>query len=109
MTNELYFHALADLGHGLRLPEPLTRYRVHEESMTDRYTPGVFADYMASVCVDLSARLDRLCGHPPGWARADQLATLAARYRARAAEHRDDAHRQREQSLLGVTREGPSA
>lgn len=40
VTNELFFHVLADLGHGICLPEPLSRYRVHEESMTDRRTPA---------------------------------------------------------------------
>jgi len=70
VTNELFFHVLADLGHGVRLPDPLTRYRVHAGSMTDRRTPGAYPEYMAG---------------------------LAAAYRNRAARFRDDARRQRDE------------
>jgi glycosyltransferase involved in cell wall biosynthesis len=108
VTNELFFHVLADLGHGIRVPEPLTRYRVHEASMTDRRTPGVFSDYMAGVCADLADRLDQLGVHPPAWADTVQLAGLAALYRSRSTKFRDDAHRQREQAGNSTSQEGSS-
>lgn len=98
VTNELYFHVLADLGHGIRLPEPLTRYRVHEASMTDRHTPGAFSDYMASVCTDLADRLGQLYVHPPTWTNATQLAELNTVYQRRATKFRDDAQRQRDKA-----------
>ncbi len=97
VTNELFFHVLADLGHGICRPEPLTHYRVHEASMTDRRTPGVFSDYMAGVCADLAVRLDQLSTSPPTWVNAAQLADLRALYRRRTAKFRDDARRQRDQ------------
>lgn len=109
VTNELFFHVLADLGHGIRLPEPLTRYRVHKESMTDRRTPGVFAEYMANVSDEVAARLDQLHDRPPTWARPDQLTALTARYHERAAEHHDNAKRRRERDALGTPQKGPSA
>ena len=108
VTNELFFHVLADLGHGIRVPEPLTRYRVHEASMTDRRTPGAFSDYMAGVCADLAARLDQLCVRPPAWADAVQLAELATRYRRRSTKFRDDAQSQREQAGNSTSQEGSS-
>jgi glycosyltransferase involved in cell wall biosynthesis len=99
ITNELFFHVLADLGHGIRLSEPLARYRVHEASMTDRRTPGVFADYMAEVSEDVAACLDQLRARPPGWANPAQLAALANTYRNRATDYRADARRQRDRTV----------
>jgi glycosyltransferase involved in cell wall biosynthesis len=108
VTNELFFHVLADLGRGTRLPEPLTRYRVHEASMTDRRTPGAFAGYMAVVCAELAARLNELSPRPPAWAAAAQLTELAALYRLRATKFRDDAQRQREQPGRSISQKGPT-
>jgi glycosyltransferase involved in cell wall biosynthesis len=101
VTNELFFHVLADLDRGIRLPEPLTHYRVHEASMTDRHTPGVFADYMAGVCAEVAARLGQLHDHPPHWASPDQLSDLATAYLNRAAAHRDNARGQRDRATCG--------
>lgn len=108
VTNELFFHVLADLGHGVSLRDPLTRYRVHDDSMTDRRTPGVFSDYMAGVCADLAARLDQLRVRPPTWANAAQLADLGALYRHRATKFRDDGQRQRERAGRSAGQEGSS-
>lgn len=96
VTNEVFFHVLADLGFGIRLSEPLTRYRVHEASMTDRRTPGAFSDYMSGVCAELADRLSQLCARPPAWADASNLADLTALYRRRASKFRDDAQSERE-------------
>jgi hypothetical protein len=109
VTNELFFHVLADLGHGIKLPEPLTRYRVHGESMTDRRTPGVFATYMAGVCDDVAGRLDDLATDPPTWATASQFIHLADGYRARAIDHRQEATHQRERTTAGHGQEGTPA
>jgi len=98
VTNELFFHVLADLGHGIRLDEPLTSYRVHDASMTDRRTPGVFADYMAGICGDVACRLEQLRAAPPRWAAAGQLAELSKGYLARAADRHDEAGRQRKRT-----------
>lgn len=103
VTNELFFHVLADLGHALRLSTPLTRYRVHEHSMTDRADPGVFADYMADVCTDVATRLEQLRTRPPAWTGAENLAVLGARYRTKAAEHRHQAGRQRAAGAQAAT------
>ena len=93
VTNELFFHVLADLGYGLRLAEPLTRYRVHDQSMTNRHTPGAFPRYMAGVCTEVATRLDKLCDRPPGWASPAQLAAAADKYRVQARRHGRDAGR----------------
>lgn len=85
VTNELFFHVLDDLGHGIRIREPLTRYRVHEASMTDRSTPGIFCDYMTDVCTSLATRLNQLAAAPPPWAAPQRLRRLARSYQAKAA------------------------
>lgn len=108
VTNELFFHVLADLGHGARMLEPLTRYRVHDASMTDRRTPGAFSGYMAGVCADLAVRLDELSTRPPAWADAAQLTDLGALYRVRATRFRDDAQRQRGRVGSPISQEGSS-
>ncbi|MBN1172567.1 MAG: glycosyltransferase family 2 protein [Micromonosporaceae bacterium] len=99
VTNELFFHVLDELGHGVRLPQPLTRYRVHQASMTDRRTPGVFADYMAGVCEQVADRLESLAPLPP-WGSSMRLASLAAEYRGRADSHRRTATCQRQQAEM---------
>jgi glycosyltransferase involved in cell wall biosynthesis len=106
VTNELFFHVMADLGRGIRLPDLLARYRVHAASMTDRQTPGVFADYMAGVCDALVARLELLCASPPAWAGAEKLTDLVDRYRQRARIFRDDAERQRDSAAYPTGRQG---
>jgi glycosyltransferase involved in cell wall biosynthesis len=100
LTNELFFHVLADVGHGIRLPDLLVRYRVHDASMTHGRTPGAYPDFMAGVCVELAARLDQLHVHPPVWADAAQLRALAAVYRERAASFREEASRQRGRAAI---------
>jgi len=95
VTNELFFHVLTNLGQGLCLSDSLTYYRVHNESMTDRRTPGAFADYLSGVCEELVVRLERLSASPPVWATGDQLAHLADTYREQAETHRESARYQR--------------
>lgn len=106
VTNELFFHVLADLGHGVRFADPLTRYRVHDRSMTDRRTPAAFADYMADVCLEVAGCLDRLRRVPPQWASAEQLEPLAQRYRAQSVAHREEAELQRDRARMSQLRKG---
>lgn len=94
ISNELFLHVLAAAGRGRVVADPLTRYRVHDQSMTDRSTPGVFATYMAQVCEDISARLDQLVLNPPPWATREQLLAWSVAHRDKASRHRSDAHQQ---------------
>lgn len=94
VTNELFFHVLADVGRGVAIRDPLTRYRVHDASMTDRHTPGAFAAYMAGICNDIAERLADLCQTPKAWATQLQLEVLADTYRQRAADHFAESRRQ---------------
>lgn len=87
VTNEKYFHVLDDLGHGIRLTEPLTAYRVHGANMTDRERPGVHQTYMAGVCEGIADRLTELRRRPPAWAGPTALRRLAWHYRAEARAH----------------------
>ncbi|MGW6119385.1 glycosyltransferase family 2 protein [Nocardia sp. NPDC055165] len=100
VTNELFFHVPAELGHGIRLPNPLTRYRVHDASMTDRRNPGVFADYMADIHTDVAERLERLSLTPPSWAGPTELASLGPGHRERAARLRADARDRRQHEAM---------
>lgn len=109
VTNELFFHVLADLGHGVRLPDLLTRYRVHAKSMTDRRTPGVFADYLAGVCEAVATRLTDLAAHPPRWATPDQLLALSRSYRLQTDKKRGLAASQRRTVRTDHTRTEASA
>lgn len=94
ISNELFLHVLADAGRGRVIEDPLTRYRVHAQSMTDRTTPGAFADYMAQVCEEISTRLDQLVLDPPPWATPRDLLSCSQTYRDRATVHRRDADHQ---------------
>jgi glycosyltransferase involved in cell wall biosynthesis len=100
VTNELFFHVLSDVGHGIRLPDPLVRYRVHDASMTHGGPRGAYPDFMAGVCFELAARLDDLHVHPPVWAGAAQLRDIAAVYRQRGARFTEEARRQRERAAI---------
>lgn len=91
VTNELFFHVFADAGRGIRLPDLLAYYRVHDASMTDRRTPGRWSIYLASVCKEVATRLDALGTHPPMWAHSDLLTEIAVRYRLRADDYQLDA------------------
>ncbi|MPZ81978.1 MAG: glycosyltransferase [Actinophytocola sp.] len=100
VTNELFFHVLAELGYGIKVDEPLTRYRVHDASMTDRRTPGAFSNYMAGVMANVAERLAELATTPPAWATAARLVELAATYRRRAARIRTHADRERREGRM---------
>jgi hypothetical protein len=93
VTNELFFHVFADLGLCVDLDVPLTHYRVHDGSMTDRRNPARYQRYMADVCAALADRLMEMDRRPPTWAPHGALRPLAARYRARSADHRRSAGR----------------
>ena len=94
ISNEMFLHVLAEAGRGSVVPDPLTRYRVHEQSMTDRSTPGVFSKYMATVCTDIRSRLDQLVLDPPEWATREQLLRWSAGYRDKASAYRRESIKQ---------------
>ncbi|MCX4675576.1 glycosyltransferase [Streptomyces sp. NBC_01433] len=93
-TNEIFFHALREAGHGHVLPAPLVHYRVHPHNMTDRRTPGVSQHYRADVCSALGHRLRAMATAPPDWASASTLRRMSHRFHAQAAGHRVEAQLQ---------------
>jgi glycosyltransferase involved in cell wall biosynthesis len=93
VTNELFFHVFADLGRCVDLDVPLTHYRVHDGSMTDRRDPARYQSYMAGVCAAVTGRLVQMSRNPPAWAEADELRRLAERYCTRGGDHRRRAAR----------------
>lgn len=95
VTNELYFHVLADFGFGVDITAPLTFYRVHDSNMTDRVNPGVFCDYLYRVTDGLAARLTQLTTEAPEWFTTAGLRRLAWHYRAVAMGHLVEANLQR--------------
>lgn len=99
VSNELFFHVLADLGRSKQLREPLTHYRVHADAMTDRVNPGIREDYMAGVCRELADRLTTMAATPPTWAGRSALARLRHYYLAEVAAHQVEAAVQRGQRL----------
>ncbi|WP_326765349.1 glycosyltransferase [Streptomyces sp. NBC_01591] len=102
VSNEIFFHALREAGRGIALRDPLTFYRVHPRSMTDRGTPGVSQDYRAEVCVTLSDRLRAMDGNPPAWADSRRLRRSSWHFRTLAFGHRVESAMQREKRLSAV-------
>jgi hypothetical protein len=95
VTNELFFHVLDHLGHGVKLTDPLTCYRVHDSNMTDRTTPGTQHDYMQQVSTEVAARLREMAQSPPPRANSRSLQPLAWHLTARASGHAREAAIQR--------------
>jgi glycosyltransferase involved in cell wall biosynthesis len=77
VTNELFFHAFDRLGRGATVRQPLTYYRVHDSSMTDRRSPGVRAEYQEQVHRQVAERLADLAKRPPAWACRSALRRAA--------------------------------
>ncbi|PZT74160.1 MULTISPECIES: glycosyltransferase family 2 protein [unclassified Streptomyces] len=102
VSNEIFFHALREAGRGIALRDPLTFYRVHPRSMTDRGTPGVSQDYRADVCIALSDRLRAMYGKPPSWASSRRLRRISWHFRALAFGHRVESAMQRERRLSAM-------
>ncbi|WP_369223973.1 glycosyltransferase family 2 protein [Streptomyces sp. R39] len=101
-SNEIFFHALREAGRGIALREPLTFYRVHPRSMTDRSTPGVSQDYRAVVCLALSDRLRALYASPPGWVTTRRLRRTSWHFRTLAFGHRVESALQRKERLSAI-------
>ncbi len=102
VNNEIFFHALREAGQGVSLRDPLTFYRVHPSSMTDRSTPGVSQDYRADVCVALSDRLRAMRENPPPWATTRQLGRISWHFRTLAFGHRVESALQRSNRLSAM-------
>jgi glycosyltransferase involved in cell wall biosynthesis len=101
-SNEIFFHALREAGRGAALQNPLTFYRVHPRSMTDRSTPGVSQDYRADVCIALSDRLRAMYANPPAWASARQLRRISWHFRALASGHKVESAMQRKDRVSAM-------
>ncbi|MGW1614919.1 glycosyltransferase family 2 protein [Streptomyces sp. NPDC002285] len=101
-SNEIFFHALREAGRGIALREPLTFYRVHPCSMTDRSTPGVSQDYRADVCIALAGRLRSLYRNPPAWATTRRLRRISWHFRTLAFGHRVESAMQRRERLSAM-------
>ena len=102
VSNEIFFHALREAGRGVALRDPLTFYRVHPHSMTDRSTPGVSQDYRAEVCLGISDRLRAMVANPPAWATPRQLRRVSQHFRALASGHRVESALQRKKRVSAV-------
>jgi glycosyltransferase involved in cell wall biosynthesis len=102
VSNEIFFHALREAGRGVVLCDPLTFYRVHPHSMTDRSTPGVSQDYRADVCMGISDRLREMDGNSPAWATPRQLRRVSQHFRALASGHRVESALQRKKRLSAM-------
>lgn len=106
VTNEVFFHVLDHLGHGLKLVDPLVNYRVHDANMTDRARPGVWQDYLRQVATEVAARLRELAQDPPGWATRRELLRLAWHFAANAHGHAREAAVQRRQRRAAIQATG---
>ncbi|MFI9585094.1 glycosyltransferase family 2 protein [Streptomyces sp. NPDC052236] len=102
VNNEIFFHALREAGRGIALRDPLTFYRVHPRSMTDRSTPGVSQDYRADVCIALSDRLRAMHENPPSWATTRRLTRISWHFRTLAFGHRVESAMQRKERLSAM-------
>ncbi|MER6127333.1 glycosyltransferase family 2 protein [Streptomyces sp. NPDC001795] len=102
VSNEIFFHALREAGRGVVLSEPLTFYRIHPQSMTDRSTPGLSQDYRAEVCMALSDRLGAMYGNPPAWATTRQLRKISRHFSSLAYGHRVESALQRKKRLSAL-------
>ncbi|MFI5808569.1 glycosyltransferase family 2 protein [Streptomyces sp. NPDC051561] len=102
-TNEIFFHALKEAGRGYILPTPLTYYRLHPLSMTDRRNHGISQQYRAKTCTALADRLHAMRQLPPPWAGPRTVLRIENHFRALATSHRVEAYLQlgtRPRSLL---------
>ncbi|MGW4217356.1 glycosyltransferase family 2 protein [Streptomyces bacillaris] len=99
VTNEIFFHTLREASRGAVLKDPLTFYRIHSRSMTDRSTPGLSQDYRAEVCLELSDRLRMMYGNPPTWATYRQLKRISQHFRVLASGHRVESALQRKKHV----------
>jgi hypothetical protein len=80
VENEVAFHALLFADRGARIPDPLTYYRVHSSSMTNRSEPGIQNEYLAGVHRRLLART-RSTGFCPAWLKSQsEKKRISARY-----------------------------
>ena len=82
VENEISFSPLREAGHGIALSEPLTYYRVHNDSMMRKDGHVVWYRKLASVTHALATKLDKQANLPPFWCTALMLRKISQRYRA---------------------------
>ncbi|MBC6479970.1 MAG: glycosyltransferase family 2 protein [Hormoscilla sp. GM7CHS1pb] len=81
--NDLFSHPLNSAGHGIELSEPLTYYRMHDASITDRQVPGDQHHYLARVTHALADRLLVMARESAcSWATTSMLKKISKEYRA---------------------------
>ncbi|MDI9640280.1 glycosyltransferase family A protein [Oscillatoria amoena NRMC-F 0135] len=82
-NNEIFFHPLKSAGHGLTIDNPLSYYRIHNNSMTNYQKPGAQHQYLAQVTHALADRL-LLMSHKQSydWADPNLLKQMSQEYRA---------------------------
>ena len=78
VENEVALHVLLKAGAGVRLNEPLSYYRLHGASMTNRTVPGRQNDYLAGVHHRLANRIRQL-NPVPSWLGSARMADAIAR------------------------------
>lgn len=106
--NEIFFHPLKSAGHGVAIAKPLTFYRLHDTSMTDRKQPGVQHRYLARVTHALADKLLLMAqAGSCSWADSFMLNKISSEYRAIAFYDEMEAaleQRQRSKTLLACLR-----
>lgn len=87
VENELSFHVLRQMGHGLILDKAYTVYRFHNDSMTVRDEPGTWNNYLAGITHRLADRIEDILEREdyPQWILPKSYAKkVAATYRSQA-------------------------
>lgn len=102
--NEIYFHALKHLGRATKIDEPLTYYRVHEDSMIRSHERAAWYDELASVTHRLADHLSEMTAQPPSWTNVSSLQDASRIYRTTACYDEMEAALLRGQYLTALRR-----
>ena len=87
VENELSFHILKQMGHGVIVEKPFTVYRFHSDSMTNRDDAGTQNLYLAGITHRLADRIENILSmeKSPQWFLPERYAKkVAANYRSQA-------------------------
>lgn len=87
VENELSFHVLEKMGHGIKLKDAYTVYRYHDKSMTNRKESGKWNTYLAGVTHRLADRIEDMIerlNYPEWFLPKSKSKRIAAMYRSQA-------------------------
>ena len=85
VENEISFYALYAAGHGVRVPDAITYYRYHDNSMTNRNLAGRWNTYLAGVTHRLADRMEVMSPDKAFWISSVRHAkAIAGKFRAQA-------------------------